>query len=599
VPILSTHLKYLALKIRPLKKYQICISRAGVTTLYSAWIGNSGKGMAERSDIRGNPQAHASTLPLFLSIDQGGHASRVLVFDPSGRVVVEARQTVAVRHPQPDWVEQDADALVESVQSALTQALEKLGGRRDHIVAAGLVTQRSNIVCWDRNTGHALSPVISWQDRRAYRWMQHFTPHTARIRHITGLLPSAHYGASKIHWCLTHLDGVATARAQGTLACGPLASFLLFRLLQERPVVVDSVNASRTLLWDSASRDWSDELLTLFSLNADYLPRCVPNRHDFGRLAVVDFSVPLTVCSGDQSAALFSQGMPNAGWAYLNMGTGAFMQCLWLENESRGNETQKKERRKKETQKNEPPQNESVLARLLQSVVWDEPGESLQVVEATVNGAGSALAVVEQALGISSEKAQSQYAHWLETVKNIPFYLNGIAGLGSPFWRPDFVSRFVADNIEMYSAEEKLVAVMESILFLVKVNLEELRDESVDVQRIVISGGLSALDGLCQRLADLSGLTVTRPSHREATAKGLAFLVARTFSRTSTQAEAKLLSKTTGTEWVDEPAMENRPDDFLPKENTALHERYQQWRNALADALADVLDSALDEGVGS
>ena len=514
--------------------------------------------MTEGCDVQSDEQENAFAGPLFLAIDQGGHASRALVFDRFGEKVVEARRTVNVQHPQPGWVEQDADALVQSVQSALDEALDKLGKRRRQIVAAGLVTQRSNIVCWDRNTGRALSPAISWQDRRAHHWMQTFDGHASTIRRITGLVPSAHYGASKIHWCLENLTEVKTARASDNLACGPLASFLLFRLLKEQPFVVDAVNASRTLLWDKTSRNWSAELLKLFSLDETVLPRCVPNRHEFGGLDIAGQLIPLTVCSGDQSAALFSLGMPKVGSAYLNMGTGAFMQCL-LE-ASRQNE--------------KPP------ARLLQSVVWDDAGHSMQVLEATVNGAGSALSVVEKELGLSAEQSQSNYAHWLASAKNIPLYLNGVSGLGSPFWVPNFNSRFVECNGTPAEPGERIVAVLESILFLVKVNLEEFSTENVEVKQIVISGGLSVLDGVCQRLADVSGLQVMRPKQSEATAKGLAFLLASPLLKLSTDKNTLLKRDVM---WGEDGAI----DHFTPASDSALCERYRKWQMAIDDALSE------------
>lgn len=522
--------------------------------------------MTQRGEVQGDQptpgqQAPGVKQPLYLSIDQGGHASRVIVFDQAGRMVAEAHRSVAVSRPRPDRVEQDADALVASVQAALGECLQTLGARCRDIVAAGLVTQRSNIVCWDRDNGRALSPAISWQDRRGQPWLQDFVPHTERIRRITGLLPSAHYGASKIHWCLEQLEAVAAARRQGTLVCGPLASFLLFRLLKERPLVVDSVNASRTLLWDRRTRQWSDELLGLFGLAADYLPRCVPNRHDFGSLAVTDgfsipLSIPLTVCSGDQSAALFAMGMPAVGCAYLNMGTGAFLQCV-------------------------TPPEQVLPARLLQSVVWHEPGALLQVLEATVNGAGSALTLVEKELGISARQAQNQAAHWLATADRIPLYLNGVSGLGSPFWRADFVSRFVGDEAETAEPGAKWVAVLESILFLLRINLEELGNEAVDVQQIVLSGGLSVLDGLCQRLADLSGLPVERLVQREASAQGLAFLLASPPATPVTEGADVAEDWVTDHGFAGDWAAENVCERFAPAANPALLDRYACWRRAL------------------
>ena len=86
----------------------------------------------------------------------------------------------------------------------------------------------------------------------------------------------------------------------------------------------------------------------------------------------------------------------------------------------------------------------------------------------------------------------------------------------------EFPSRFVGAGAD----REKIVAVLESIVFLLAVNLEELARHAPAPRRLVLSGGLASLDPLCQRLADLSGLEVIRPQVREATARGLAFLLA-------------------------------------------------------------------------
>jgi glycerol kinase len=71
-----------------------------------------------------------------------------------------------------------------------------------------------------------------------------------------------------------------------------------------------------------------------------------------------------------------------------------------------------------------------------------------------------------------------------------------------------------------------MVAVIESILFLVQANIEQIITLNPAVDRIRISGGLSSLDGLCQKLANLSGLAVERPVQVEATARGIAWQAA-------------------------------------------------------------------------
>ena len=101
--------------------------------------------------------------PLYLCLDQGGHASRALVFDRRGVLQASALHEVGVREPQPGWVEQDPEELVASLQTVITKAVVALGARADQIICSGLATQRSSMVCWDRHTGKALSPIVNAQ----------------------------------------------------------------------------------------------------------------------------------------------------------------------------------------------------------------------------------------------------------------------------------------------------------------------------------------------------------------------------------------------------------------------------------------------------
>ncbi|MDH3647242.1 MAG: FGGY family carbohydrate kinase [Gammaproteobacteria bacterium] len=424
---------------------------------------------------------------LVLAIDQGGQSTRAIAFDRQGQVYASHSVPVTTRRTGENHVEHDPDQLLSSVNEAIAAvAAETLGKRR--IVAAGLATQRSTVVCWDRENGAALSPVISWQDRRAIEILRRFAPSEKVVQQITGLVRSPHYGASKLRWCLDNIDSVARARQAGTLAMGPLSSFLLFHLVSDQPFLADPVNASRTLLWDVNTLDWSDEMLGAFGIPGECLPTCVSSKHGFGILRGVE--IPLTVCTGDQGAAIFAGGAVRAGTAYINIGTGAFVLA--------------------------PVAQAPANTRLLRSVVWDDESTVMRVMEGTVNGAGSAVAA-RQASPADVVRAASAIA-----TPGIPLFLNGESGLGSPYWREDFASRFVGKGDD----HSCLTAVLESVLFLLQVNLEQIA-WATNLRTIVVSGGLSHNDGLCQGLADLSGLVVRRPDEAEATARGLAFLTAR------------------------------------------------------------------------
>ena len=467
---------------------------------------------------------------LYLSIDQGGHASRAIIFNHEGEVVTSAYNEVETQHPAKHFVELDAKEIINSINSSIKQVLENLGDRKQDILSAGLATQRSNVVCWNKNTGEALSPVISWQDRRNTDWLEQFNDQNESIHKKTGLFMSPHYGASKLRWCLDHIPEVKEALDNNVLAFGPMSSFIAFHLVKEKFLLADPVNASRTQLWNINTHTWDNELLELFGIPLSALPHCVPSVHHFGTIELDEINIPLRLVTGDQSAAMYAYGHLQADTAYINTGTGAFVS-----------------------------RSSGPLAlysrRLLTSLIFRDSelhpnSKNHFVLEGTVNGAGSALDWL--AKQYPDTNIYDNLSTWLDEVEAPPLFLNGVSGLAAPFWLPNFISKFDREE----NIEKKAVAVVESIIFLLKACLDEMAKLSSPPEQIQITGGLASLDGLNQRLANLSGLPVYCPTHCEATARGTAYLLAEQPTSWPEQEEGK---------W------------FEPRNNSELQKRYSQW----------------------
>ena len=464
----------------------------------------------------------------WLALDQGGHAGRAMAFDESGRLLAEESHDVATDEPAAGWFEQDAEAVVRSLAQPLAAVTSRLGDRR--CLGAGLATQRASIACWDRTSGEALAPVISWRDTRRADWLATLALDDDWIRAKTGLRVSAHYGASKLRWCLDELPAVQEALAGGRLAFGPLASFLSFRLTRERTLAADPVNASRTLLWDLEKRRFSDALVERFGLPGEALPPPAPLGAPLGTLDA-DAAAPLMLVTGDQAAALFAGGEPDPDDIFINAGTGAFALRLgaWP-NEAR---------------------------RLLTSLVVEGRNGPRYALEGTVNAAGSALDAV------AAELAVPQGVRRLDEIAaahaDPPIYLNGRSGLGSPWWQPVLASRWIGTG----PPEARLLGVLDSVVFALQTNIELITRHTGPARRIVLGGGLSRSRTFAQRLADLSGLPIVRPVITEATGLGLAFLVSG------------------GTIPCDRG---ETSEPVLPGPCPALSGRYRQWREEMARA---------------
>lgn len=434
---------------------------------------------------------------LYLVLDQGGHSSRALIFNAQGDQLAQAAVAVETMQPRPDWVEQDPGALVESLRQAAGAAIQQLDrAQRDCLTAAALVTQRSSLVCWDRVSGQALYPVISWQDRRAANWIKGQGIDSDWVRKRTGLTLNPHSGASKIRWCLDNLEPVQRAYREKRLVCGPLASYLIARLTDADRPLVDPANASRTLLWNIDTLDWDRSLLDCFGIDRSVLPTLVATQYDYGNPEVDGLNVPLRLVNGDQSAALFVNGKMAGDTAYANIGTGAFVSVVW-------------------------PNSRTCPKSLLKSLAY-QGDETLFVVEGTVNAAASALDWAQESLGVNSI---DQLDRWISLEREqqweIPLFINGVAGLGSPYWC-EVKTGFVGAG----DARQKIIAVLESILFLLQINLLKMSEQGFDMRQIVVTGGLSRFDALCRKLADLSGVEVLRPAQVEASARGAAYWLA-------------------------------------------------------------------------
>ena len=90
------------------------------------------------------------------------------------------------------------------------------------------------------------------------------------IERKTGLVIDAYFSASKIRWILDH---VKTSAAD--LLFGNVDTWLIWKLTNGASHVTDFTNASRTMLMNLATGDWDDELLAIFGVPREMMPKIV------------------------------------------------------------------------------------------------------------------------------------------------------------------------------------------------------------------------------------------------------------------------------------------------------------------------------------
>lgn len=455
----------------------------------------------------------------FLVIDQGTHASRCMIFDAAGQILAKSEYSLSIYRQDNGFIEQNAEEILTSVNNCL-DAIQS-NPAFNSISAAALITQRSTIVGYHKHTGKALSAAISWQDTRAADSLTTLIANAAEIKAITGLVVSPHYGATKIKWLLTHNDECMQAAQSNNLIIAPLASYLIRQLSTVSTALLDQVNASRTQLFDINTAQWSEQLLELFKIDRSNLPEVRPCLANYGFLR--QHNIPINLVNGDQNAALFANAMPADDAILVNIGTGAFALAITAQLQQH--------------------------PRLLSGLAVSQAEQTVYLQEGTVNGAGAALS------SLFSEIDESllflQLPDWLSEIQNPPVFINSVSGLGSPWWNSSIEPHYLDQCVGDIDLAHRAVAIIESIVFLLQNNIELLNDGSK--QQIIISGGLSRLNGLCQKLADLSQLNVRRYDNTEASASGAAWLLSKS------------------QHWQPD----KKSDCFTPTDQPLLRDRYQ------------------------
>lgn len=432
---------------------------------------------------------------LFMGIDQGTQSSRAIVFDHNGQVIAKAQTAISIKNISAVEVEQDGVEVMHSITSCLSKIFSQINP--GSIKAAGLATQRSSVIAWNNDTGEPLSPILSWRDRRAADFVNALRPHEKLIQNKTGLRLTAYYGASKIRWLLRNNHAVKNALDQQKLNIGPLASFLVFSLCENNPYLLDHANALRTQLLNLRTLDWDDELFKLFEIPSRLLPKPAPTNFYYEDL--LNTAIPLMSVNGDQTAAMYSLGQMEKGKILVNLGTGGFVLCP-------------------------VDTNTSIPDGMLGGLSMSIDKTHIKIIEGTVNGCGSALNWYREIIG---EKNQFNIDACIRSFKGEIIFLNGINGLGSPYWKemqPAFLTASVHNNtITNPEPSQAISAIVESILFLIQININQIK-KVIDIKSIRLTGGLANNKTVCQLLANLSGIKVTRPDITEATARGAAWL---------------------------------------------------------------------------
>ncbi len=376
--------------------------------------------------------------------------------------------------------ESSAESYLEAATAVLDQLLEAVDG--DAVL--GLASQRSSFTIWNAQSGSAMIPLVSWQDRRAADWCARHADDEPMVRRITGLPLSPHYAGPKLRALCTERPDLSEGLARGTLRFGTLESWVIARWTSLDAHETDGTMAARTLLANARERRWDPTLLGLFGARSASLPTIRPT---FGRDTIIGPRMTLAESVGDQPAATLAALGDRSDDVLINLGTGGFVL--------------------------RPTGSAMVdLTGYLGGPLVTAPDTQRFAIEGTINGAGHAVDRFAKAPTDLPSSDPTPEA----------FALPDDAGVGAPHWRVDRSLTLSAAAERLDGVDQRRV-VAEGIVFRVREIFDAL-GQPHPPSRVCLSGGLARDPFFAPAMAACLDRPIEVLTQGEQTLRGAAWL---------------------------------------------------------------------------
>ncbi|MGH1350132.1 MAG: xylulokinase [Methyloligellaceae bacterium] len=254
---------------------------------------------------------------MFLGIDIGTSAVKIVVVDDKGGVVEKSSAPLNIQRPGDLMSEQ----IPEDWWSAVNQAVRDISSEsRKAILAIGLSGQMHGAVLLD-SSGMVIRPAVLWNDGRSIAECEELQKSLPELGEITGNLAMPGFTAPKLLWLKRHEPQSYARIAKVVLP----KDYIRYRMTGE--LATDMSDAAGTLWLDTKNRCWSSKVLDVCGLTEGHMPLLYEGNQVSGMLhADIAKSwemgvIPVAAGAGDNAAGAVGSGIVAKGDAFLSLGT--------------------------------------------------------------------------------------------------------------------------------------------------------------------------------------------------------------------------------------------------------------------------------------
>ncbi|MCP1200030.1 xylulokinase [Notoacmeibacter sp. MSK16QG-6] len=258
---------------------------------------------------------------MFLGIDIGTSAVKVIVAPASGDIVTTASVSLPISSPHSLWSEQAPDDWWTATKAACAEARSNAPEAWSKIAAIGLSGQMhgATVLGADRRP---LRPAILWNDGRAFAECAVMAENFPDHGRFAGVPAMPGFTAPKILWLRDHEPDTYAAIAHILLP----KDYIRLQLTGE--LATDMADAAGTLWLDEAERKWSTTLCEASATDPAWLPTLYEGTEESGRLngeaaetLGLGKNIPVAAGGGDAATGAVGIGAVKSGDAFLSLGT--------------------------------------------------------------------------------------------------------------------------------------------------------------------------------------------------------------------------------------------------------------------------------------
>lgn len=437
-----------------------------------------------------------------LAIDQSTSATKVMFFTKKAELVHRVSIAHKQYYPQPGFVEHNGEEIYNNLSKAIKQLLEETHISEEQINVISITNQRETSIIWDKTTGKPIANAAVWQCQRGVEICNSLkTKHSESIQQKTGLIIDPYFSASKLKWMMNKYTSIN--QDTNNLLAGTMDSWLLWKLTGGAIHATDYSNACRTMLFNIHSLKWDEELLSLFSLKKEMMPKILPSNQVAGfteQGAIFKRAIPIAGLLGDSHAALFGQNCFETGMAKATYGTGSSIMM------NIG------------TKVLDAPKG------LVTSIGYATNDAVHYVFEGNIHATGDTLNWLKNELQLINSPAETEtLATSIESTNGV-YLVPAFVGLGAPYW--DNQARASITGIGRDTTKAHIVrAALESITYQIKDLIDLMANQGgIDFKELRVDGGPTRNNFLMQYQTDILGQSVVRSNIAEISALGAAFM---------------------------------------------------------------------------